>query len=72
MTDLQYLYDRVKLGIDAHASEIEIQQLINEANLINPELQWVVKGCQSCVNELIRFVFENQKLIENANKKGSK
>jgi hypothetical protein len=72
MTNLNYLYDRVKLGIDAHASDLEIEQLISEANLINPELPWAVKGCQSCVNELVRYVFENQKPIENANKKGKR
>lgn len=72
MTNLNYLYERVQIGIDAHASEIEIEQLIKAANDINPELQWAVKGCQSCVNELVRFVFENKKPVENANKKGSK
>jgi hypothetical protein len=72
MTNLQYLYDRVKLGIDAHPSDVELEQFKSLANNINPELQWAVKGCQSCVNELVRFVFENQKPIENANKKRTK
>jgi hypothetical protein len=70
MTNLQYLYDRVKIGIDAHPSDIELEQLVLLANEINPELPWVVKGCQSCVNELVRFVFENQKPVEDANEEG--
>lgn len=71
MTNLQYLYDRVKIGIDAHASDTEIQQLTSLANKINPELSWAVRGCQSCVNELVRFVFENKK-VKDADKKGIK
>lgn len=69
MTNLKYLYDRVKIGIDAHPSDIELDQFISLANEINPELSWAVRGCQSCVNELVRFVFENQK-VENANEEG--
>lgn len=71
MTNLQYLYDRVKIGIDAHASDAELEQLTSLANEINPELAWAVRGCQSCVNELVRFVFENQK-VKDADKKGIK
>lgn len=71
MTNLQYLYDRVKIGIDAHPSDIELDQFVSLANEINPELSWTVKGCQSCVNELVRFVFENQK-VKDADKKGTK
>jgi hypothetical protein len=62
MTNLQYLYDRVQLGIDVHPSDAELDQLVLLANEINSELQWTVKGCQSCVNELVKFVFENQKV----------
>jgi hypothetical protein len=71
MTNLQYLYDRVKIGIDAHPSDIEVNQLIDLAKEINPELEWAVKGCQSCVKSLILFVFESKKQ-ENANKKRTK
>lgn len=66
MIDLQYLYDRVKIGIDAHPSDIELEKFIALAKEINPELDWAVKGCQACVNELVRFVFENYKPEENA------
>ena len=71
MTNLQYLYDRVKIGIDAHPSDIELEQLIELAKEINPELEWAVKGCQSCVQALVLFVFENKK-VDNANKKRTK
>jgi hypothetical protein len=69
MIDLQYLYERVKLGIDAHPSDNEVNQLISLAKEINPQLDWAVKGCQSCVKSLILFVFETKK-IEDADKKG--
>lgn len=68
MTNLQYLYDRVKIGIDAHPSDIEVAQLISLAKEINPQLDWAVKGCQSCVQALILFVFETKK-VDNADKK---
>ena len=71
MTNLQYLYDRVKIGIDAHPSDNELEQLISLAKEINPKLEWAVKGCQSCVKSLILFVFETKK-VDNANKKGAK
>jgi hypothetical protein len=63
-----YLYERVKLGIDAHPSDNEVNQLISLAKEINPQLDWAVKGCQSCVKSLILFVFETKK-VDNANKK---
>jgi len=66
MKELEYLYDRVKVGIDAHPSDIELAKFVELAKEINPELPWAVKGCQSCVNELVRFVFENPKTEENA------
>jgi hypothetical protein len=66
MKELEYLYERVKIGIDAHASDIEIEKFIALAKEINPELDWAVRGCQSCVNELVRFVFENYITEENA------
>lgn len=66
MKELQYLYDRVKVGIDAHPSDIELAKFVELAKEINAELAWAVKGCQSCVNELVRFVFENPKPEENA------
>jgi hypothetical protein len=68
MTNLQYLYDRVKIGIDAHPSDNEVKELISLAKEINPKLEWAVKGCQSCVKSLILFVFETKK-VDNANKK---
>lgn len=71
MTNLQYLYDRVKIGIDAHPSDIELAQLIELAKEINPELEWAVKGCQSCVQTLVLFVFETKK-VDNADKKRTK
>lgn len=66
MIELKYLYDRVKIGIDAHPSDIELEKFVALANEINPELNWTTKGCQSCVNELVRFVFENVKPEEDA------
>tara|TARA_R110000868_G_scaffold199212_7_gene445825 strand:+ start:521 stop:724 length:204 start_codon:yes stop_codon:yes gene_type:complete len=66
MIELEYLYDRVKIGIDAHPSDIELEKFVALAKEINPELSWAVKGCQYCVNELVRFVFENVKPEEDA------
>jgi hypothetical protein len=68
MTHLEYLYERVKLGIDAHPSEKEIEDFLWYAKLISPHRTFVVKGCQDCVNELVRFVFENVNRLNNGNK----
>lgn len=68
-----FLYDRIVAGVDVHPSEPELLEFERLSKLIDPTLEFSFRGCQPCVNELIRFVFENKsKLDGKASKKTSK
>jgi hypothetical protein len=67
MTKFDYLFERVRLGIDVHPSEIEMEELVSIAQKISPNGDFVWKGCQSCVNYIVRFVDENKNRL-NATK----
>lgn len=72
MKHFEYLFERVRLGIDVHPSEIEMNELVSLAQKISPNGDFAWKGCQSCVNYIVKFVDENQNRLEDANKKGKK
>jgi len=61
--DFNYLFERVNLGIDAHPSEAELEQLHQWATSISPNGDFSYRGCQSCVNYMVKFVFDNQSKI---------
>jgi len=71
MTKFDYLFERVRLGIDVHPSEIEMNELVALAHKISPHGDFVWKGCQSCVNYIVKFVDENKNRLENANEEGT-
>ena len=67
--DFNYLFERVNLGIDAHPSQRELEQLHTWATSISPNGDFSYRGCQSCVNYMVKFVFDNQtKINAEANK----
>ncbi len=68
MTKFDYLFERVRLGIDVHPSEIEMAELVSIAQKISPNGDFVWKGCQSCVNYIVKFVDDNKNRLENATK----
>jgi hypothetical protein len=70
MKHFDYLFERVRLGIDVHPSEIEMEELVSIAQKISPNGDFTWKGCQSCVNYIVKFVDENKNRLEDANKKG--
>lgn len=72
MKKFDYLFERVRLGIDVHPSEIEMNELVAIAQSISPNGDFVWKGCQSCVNYIVKFVDENKNRLNDANKKGTK
>ena len=57
----QFLKDRLDMNIDVHPSDIELKEFQKIAKVIDPQRYFSVYGCQSCVNDLIRFVYNNQK-----------
>ena len=77
MNKFDYLFERVRLGIDVHPSEIEMEELVSIAQKISPNGDFVWKGCQSCVNYIVKFVDENKNRLDGnqkdiRNKKQSK
>jgi hypothetical protein len=69
MKHFEYLFERVRLGIDVHPSEIEMNELVSIAQKISPNGDFAWKGCQSCVNYIVKFVDTNKNRLDNATKK---
>jgi hypothetical protein len=66
-----FLYDRIVAGVDVHPSEAELIEFERLSKLIDPSSEFSFRGCQPCVNEMIRFVFENKIKLDGKSKKGS-
>lgn len=65
LEDRSFLYDRVRLNIDVHPNELELEEFYRLATLISPHGDFSYRGCQQCVNYMVKFVFDNQlKLYE--------
>lgn len=68
LEERKFMYERLQLGIDIHPSDRELAEFQKLAKQIWPKYDTSVKGCQPCVNALIRFVFEKQGVaIKKAN-----
>jgi hypothetical protein len=46
-----------------------MEELVSIAQKISPNGDFVWKGCQSCVNYIVKFVDENKNRLEDATKK---
>jgi hypothetical protein len=64
MEHFEYLFERVRLGIDVHPSEIEMEELVSIAQKISPNGDFAWKGCQSCVNYIVKLVDENKNRLD--------
>ena len=71
MKKFDYLFERVRLGIDVHPSEIEMAELVSIAQKISPNGDFVWKGCQSCVNYIVKFVDENKNRLDATKEKNN-
>jgi hypothetical protein len=69
MNKFDYLFERVRHGIDVHPSEIEMKELVSIAKKISPHGDFTWKGCQKCVNYIVKFVDENFKRLNDGNQK---
>jgi hypothetical protein len=67
-----FLYDRIIAGIDVHPSMEELIEFEKLSKQIDPQSDFSFRGCQPCVNEMIRFVFENKSKLDGKAKKGTK
>jgi hypothetical protein len=59
-----FLYDRIIAGVDVHPSQPELIEFERLSKLIDPNSEFSFRGCQPCVNEMIRFVFENKTKLD--------
>ena len=57
----QFLYDRIKMGIDLHPPDGDLLKFQAIAKTIDKDRYFTIYGCQSCVVALVRFVYENWK-----------
>ena len=63
-----FLYDRILAGVDVHPSQPELLEFERLSKIIDPNSEFSFRGCQPCVNEMIRFVFENKTKIDDLQK----
>ena len=64
MKQFDYLFERVRLGIDVHPSDNEMFELVTLAKKISPNQDFTYKGCQDCVNYIVKFVDENKNRLD--------
>ena len=57
----RFLYERILQGIEVHPSDAELKEFQRIAKTIDNERYFTIYGCQSCIQELIKFVYENTK-----------
>jgi hypothetical protein len=63
-----FLYDRILNGVDVHPSQPELMEFERLSKIIDPQSEFSFRGCQPCVNEMIRFVFENKTKLDDLQK----
>ena len=56
-----FLNERLSAGIDVHPSDSDLKEFQNLAKEIEPDRYFTIYGCQSCVNDLVKFVYDHQK-----------
>lgn len=59
LEDNKHLQERVNAGIDVHPSAAELEQFEKLALQISPNGDFSYRGCQDCVNYMVKFVFDN-------------
>ena len=64
LENLRHFHARANAGQDVHISEDEIAEFQRLAKSIDPNKDFNgVQGCQSCVNNLVKFVFDKEKTL---------
>lgn len=58
LTTVSFMEERVNAGIDVHVSDLEAQEFQKLAKIIDPQRHFTIYGCQSCINTLVKFVFD--------------
>ena len=60
-----FMRERLELGIDVHPSDDEAREFQRLAKEIDPQRYFTLYGCQSCINSLVKFVFDNAGKLED-------
>ncbi len=61
LSDRFFLKERLDKGIDIHIPDEDARTFQKLAKQIDKERHFTIYGCQSCINDLVKFVFDNQK-----------
>lgn len=69
LEELQFVYERLKVNVDFHASDAEYTEFKRLADIISPNNKFEWRGCHSCGQAMMLFVFENQSKLELKTKK---
>jgi hypothetical protein len=64
LTDRIFLKERLEMGIDVFPSEVDLLEFEKMARTISPNGDFSWRGCQSCVNYMVKFVFDNAARLE--------
>lgn len=57
----KFLSERIELDIDIYPGDEELKKFQEIAKTIDKERYFTIYGCQSCVRDLVKFVYENVK-----------
>jgi len=60
----KFLFERIKLDIDIYPSDEDLKTFQQIAKTIDGERYFTIYGCQSCIRDLILYVYHNYKLKE--------
>lgn len=60
LKEREFLFERVNAGVDVHPSEVELIEFEKMALALSPNQDFSWRGCQACVNHLVKFVFDNE------------
>lgn len=58
----KFLNERIDLDIDIYPGDEDLKTFQKIAKTIDAERYFTIYGCQSCVRDLVKFVYENVKL----------
>lgn len=65
LTTQQFLYQRVLDGKEIYPADGVLKQFQTLAKEIDKDRHFTIYGCQSCIQALVKFVYENQKPVTN-------
>lgn len=59
LEDRRFVQERLTQGIELHLNDNELKEFQTFAKQYDKERYFTIYGCQSCVQSLVKFVFDN-------------